>query len=92
MLTSEHGAVDGLRIWLPCAFPWAGAIRREYDTTLGELLTHRSGLVARPINLLICRKGGHAREKLSMTNNLLSRPFAKLDSVLLMLCVQKIYR
>ena len=42
--SSKHGAVDGVRVWLPCAYPSAGAIRREYATTLGELLTHRSGL------------------------------------------------
>ena len=42
---SEHGAVDGVRVWLPYAYSWAGAIRRESATTLGELLTHRSGLV-----------------------------------------------
>ena len=45
LLTSEHGAVDGVRVWLPCACPSAGAIRREYATTLGELLMHRHGLV-----------------------------------------------
>ena len=52
LLTSEHGAADEVLVWLPCAFPWAGAIRREYATTLGELLVHRHGLVAggRPIN------------------------------------------
>ena len=41
---STHGAEDGVRVWLP-SFPWAGAIRRKFATTLGELLTHRSGLV-----------------------------------------------
>ena len=45
LLTSEHGAVDGVRVWHPCACPSAGAIRREYATTLGELLVHRHGLV-----------------------------------------------
>ena len=47
LLTSEHGAVDldGVRVWLPCVCPSAGAIRREYATTLGELLMHRHGLV-----------------------------------------------
>ena len=44
-LSGEHGAVDGVRVWLPCACSWAGAIRREYVTTPGELLMHRSGLV-----------------------------------------------
>ena len=44
-LTSEHGAVNGVRLWLPCAGPSAGAIRREYATTLGELLMHQHGLV-----------------------------------------------
>ena len=28
-----------------CVLMWAGAIRREYATTLGELLMHRFGLV-----------------------------------------------
>ena len=46
MLSSEHGAVDGVRVWLPYASPWAWAIRREYAPTLDELLTHRPGLVA----------------------------------------------
>ena len=45
LLTREHGAVNGVRVWLPCAFPWVGAIRREYATTLGELLMHRHCLV-----------------------------------------------
>ena len=41
----EHNAVDGVRVWLPHASSWARAIRREYATTLGELLMHRHGLV-----------------------------------------------
>jgi len=43
MLSSEHGAVDGVRVWLPYASPWAWAIRREYATTLSELGSHRHG-------------------------------------------------
>ena len=43
--SSKHGAVDGVRVWLPCVSPSAGAIRREYATTLGELLMHRHDLV-----------------------------------------------
>ena len=44
-ISSQHGAVDGVRVWLLCACLWAGAMRREYVTTLGELLMHRHGLV-----------------------------------------------
>ena len=39
MLTREYGAIDGMRVWLPLTCPWAGATRREYATTLGELWT-----------------------------------------------------
>ena len=45
LLLSEHGAMDGVRVRLPYVCSWAKAIRRDYDTTLGELLTHRSALV-----------------------------------------------
>ena len=34
--------MDGVRVWLPRASSWVGAIRREYAGTLGELLKHRS--------------------------------------------------
>ena len=50
MLTREHGAVDGVRVRLPCVCPSAGAIRREYATALDELLTHSPGLVGDFIN------------------------------------------
>ena len=36
--------MDGVRVWLSHACSWARAIRREYATTLGELLRRRSGL------------------------------------------------
>ena len=35
--------MDGIHVWLPQACSWAGAIRREYATTLGELGSHRHG-------------------------------------------------
>ena len=58
-------AVGRARVWLPCAFPWAGAIRREYATTLGELLMHCHGLVGDLFNQLLVVKGEIRRTKSS---------------------------
>ena len=52
--------MDGVRVWLPCACPSAGAIRREYATTLGELLMHRHGLVGDLLINYVSRKGGRS--------------------------------
>ena len=44
LLASEHGAVGGVRVWLPYACPSAWAIKREYTKTLDELQMHRHGV------------------------------------------------
>ena len=53
LLASEHGAVGGVRVWLPYACPSAWAIKREYTKTLDKLQMHRHGVGGRSINLLV---------------------------------------
>ena len=67
LLTSEHGVVGGLGVWLPCACSWAGDIRREYATTLGELVRHRLGLVGDILINYFLKGGRKYSEKLCMT-------------------------